>query len=439
MTLLLLSLSAALANPAPGSVRPPGHIYQVPWWEREAPALRPPEASSPPEAQPYQLGEFDPIEGVVMSSWPSDWADTWVGMIGALLERDIPVYVCDSPFGNTYPKNDLESAGLDPDEVNWLDCNLDSVWMRDYGPFYTITEDTELMMGDAAYYEYADKDDSFPEQAAEWWTESVYEVPLSMEGGNFYPNGEGLCVSTTTVFEWYRVSEEEATAIYQERLGCDTTLWLDPLIGEGTGHVDMYFTFVDANNAIVGSFDPEYDAPNATLLDAQAATLEAHGLTVHRVPMLPHDDINRDGWDDYHTVINGYFANTADEKVFLMPTFNTRYSGETAAAREAMEAAMPGVTIVDVPTDSLIAYGGAIHCVVKSIPLQAWPDPCGDPYDFNDDACVSADTGSADTGGPLKNAPRGEEPAGCGCSTGGSQAPWPLLLGLLLPWVRRRC
>ena len=101
------------------------------------------------------------------------------------------------------------------------------------------------------------------------------------------------------------MSEEEATELYQERLGCDTTLWLDPLYGEGTGHVDMYFTFVDADNAIVGSFTQEEDATNAALLDQQAETLEAAGITVHRVPMLPHDDVNWDGWDDFHTVING--------------------------------------------------------------------------------------------------------------------------------------
>jgi agmatine deiminase len=401
--------------------------------------MPPPEASEPPESQPYHLGEFDPIEGVVMSSWPGDWANTWVGMIGPLLERDIPVYVCDSPFADAYPKNDLEAAGLDADAVNWLDCSLDSVWMRDYGPFYTVDQDLNLMVGDAAYYEYAKRDDSFPEQATDWWGESFYEIPLSMEGGNFYANGQGLCVSTSTVFSWYPVTEELANDYYQERLGCDTTLWLDPLIGEGTGHVDMYFTFVDAHNAIVGSYTPEEDAGNSALLDAQAATLEANGITVHRVPMLPHDDINRDGWDDYHTVINGYFASTDAEKVFLMPTFNIRYPDETEAAREAMVAAMPGVTIVDVPTDSLIAYGGAIHCVVKSIPVQAWPDPCSDPYDFNDIACEETDTGSEDTGEKSTGAPKGEEDKGCGCSTSGSSTPWLLLLGLILPLVRRRC
>ena len=437
MTLWILSIATALANPAPGSVRPPGHIYQVPWWERTPPPIPPPEATEPPVAQPYHLGEFDPIEGVVMSSWPSDWSGTWVGMIAPLLERDIPVYVCDSPFGNVYPKNDLTSAGLDPDAVNWLDCSLDSVWMRDYGPFYTMDEDTTLMIGDAAYYSYARNDDNFPEQSSDWWGESFYEIPLSMEGGNFYANGQGVCVSTTTVYSWYSVSEEDATAYYRDRLGCDTTIWLDPLIGEGTGHVDMYFTFVDADNAIVGSFTPEEDPANASLLDAQAETLESYGLTVHRVPMLPHDDINRDGWDDFHTVINGFFVSTEDEKAFMMPTYNVRYPEETAAAREAMAAAMPDVTIIDVPTDSLIAYGGAIHCVTKTVPVQAWPDPCNDPYDFNDTECVTEDSDTGDTAEPTPGTPKEEKEEGCGCATTAPASPWALLLALAIPLRRR--
>jgi len=88
----------------------------------------------------------------------------------------------------------------------------------------------------------------------------------------------------------------------------------------------------------------------------------------------------------------------------------------------------------------LIGYGGAIHCVVKSIPVQAWPDPCSDPYDFNDIACDEKDTGSDDTGDEAIDAPKGEEEKGCGgCSTSGTRTPWPLLLGLILPLVRRRC
>jgi len=437
MTLWILAMATAMANPPPGSVRPDGHIYQVPWWERDLPVLPPPEATEPPEAQPYSLGEFDPIEGVVMSGWPSDWSSTWLGMIEPLLERNIPVYACESPyFGGTGPKAQMDAAGLDSSAIQWINCSLDSVWMRDYGPFYAIDETTTLMLGDAAYYDYNERDDSFPEQAADWWGESLYEVPLSMEGGNFYPNGQGICVSTSTVFDWYYVAEEQATAYFQERLGCDTTLWLEPLRGEGTGHVDMYFTFVDADNAIVGSYTEAEDATNAALLDRQAETLESAGITVHRVPMLPHDDVDGDSWDDFHTVINGFFASTEEEKVFLMPTYNLRYPDETAAAREAMAAAMPGVTIVDVPADSVITWGGAIHCVVKTIPVQAWPSPCSDPYDFNDDDCIIEDTGE-----PMASDFDGDdadEKAGCGCSSARTGIGWAFLPALLLPWMRRR-
>ena len=138
-------------------------------------------------------------------------------------------------------------------------------------------------------------------------------------------------------------------------------------------------------------------------------------------------------------VINGFFISTEDEKAFLMPTYNTRYAEETDAARDAMAAAMPGVTIIDVPTDSLIAWGGAIHCVTKTIPVQAWPDPCNDPYDFNDDDCVVIDTGSSDTGTAADKRSKKEEEAGCGCATSSHGAYWLFLIALVFPWTRRRC
>jgi len=400
--------------------------------------MPPPEATEPPVAQPYHLGEFDPIDGVVMSTWYPDWKDTWIGMVEPLLERDIPVYICESPVSESSATNDLTNAGIDPNDINWLDCSLDSVWMRDYGPFYTIDEDTSLMIGDAAYYDYAYRDDSFPEQAADWWGDSLYQIPVSMEGGNFYANGEGLCVSTSTVYQWYSISEEEADALYQERLGCDKTLWLEPLYGEGTGHVDMYFTFVDAENAIVGSYADNLDSSNAELLDRQVETLEAEGITVHRVPMLPNTDVDGDGWEDFHTVINGFFASTADEKVFLMPTYYENYPEETAEAREALVAAMPGVTVIDVPADDVITWGGAIHCVTKTVPTLSWPNPCTDPYDFNDGDC-DADTASPDSGAPeLSGEDSDEEKSGCGCSNAGHAGGWALFAAVLLPWFRRR-
>ena len=103
-----------------------------------------------------------------------------------------------------------------------------------------------------------------------------------------------------------------------------------------------------------------------------------------------------------------------------------------------MVAAMPGVTIVDVPADGVITYGGAIHCVVKTIPTQAWPDPCNDLYDFNDADCTPEDTGEPKTDTPTADDDGDEMKLSCACSSAGSAGGWALMGALLLTWGRRR-
>ena len=113
-----------------------------------------------------------------------------------------------------------------------------------------------------------------------------------------------------------------------------------------------------------------------------------------------------------------------------------------------MEAAMPGVTIVDVPADDVITYGGAIHCVTKTIPVLAWPSPCTDGYDFNDEDCTT-DSGDPNSGDPNSGDPSSgdpsfssdeddEEKVGCGCSSTGQPGSLAILCAFLLPWYRRR-
>ena len=66
---ILLALIASTAWATPGTTRPDSHAYQIPWWERELISLPPPEATAPPASQPYSLGEFAPIEGVILTTW----------------------------------------------------------------------------------------------------------------------------------------------------------------------------------------------------------------------------------------------------------------------------------------------------------------------------------------------------------------------------------
>ena len=162
------------------------------------------------------------------------------------------MYVCDEPGYRSIAESQLTAAGIDSTEsTGWI-----AHW-KVYGCATTAPCSLSTKMrcfGSVTPYAGRPYDDSFPGQATRWWGEDFYDVPLYMEGGNFFSDGNGTCVSTNIVFEWYAsefswITEDFANDIYASRLGCEDTIWLEPLIGEGTGHVDMFFTFIDRDNA----------------------------------------------------------------------------------------------------------------------------------------------------------------------------------------------
>ena len=74
-------------------------------------------------------------------------------------------------------------------------------------------------------------------------------------------------------------------------LGCERSVILEPLIGEGTGHIDMFSKLVGPNTMLLGDYRESDDPMNAALLDRNARRIErfaqesAWPLEVIRVPM----------------------------------------------------------------------------------------------------------------------------------------------------------
>lgn len=429
--ILLLAFAPGAASAA-APERPEHHMYRTAWWER-APRVEPmPEPGEPPEDPSYHMGEYEQAEGVLLTAWPTgtygDLSDTYVPLLVTLKDLGVPVTVCKLDLNTTIQaKKSVEAAGYDPDELaDWVSCDLDSIWMRDFGPFMAQTPDLQRVVGDGSYYPGREADDSFPQQFGSWSDVPVYGIPLEFEGGNFFADGEGNCVSTTIV-PWYNsMDEEEVAGIFRDYLGCTQTILLEPLEGEGTGHVDMFFAPVDRTNVILGSYDPEYDPTNAALLDENAAELEAAGYTVHRVPMPGYEDGNGDGWEDFRTYINGLHVRTADTHIYLVPVYtdDTEYEEEALAA---IADAMPGVEIVPIDSTELITWAGAVHCITKMVPVESWPLACEDAWDFNDEGCFPEP----------EPEPEPEEKSGLFACATGPAAPG-LLLPLVLLAVRRR-
>ncbi|MBW3539194.1 MAG: agmatine deiminase family protein [Planctomycetes bacterium] len=319
-------------------------------------------------------GEFEPQAALVLGWDP-----------GSVDVQDVVLHVAQTAWRSVHVAvlvNDeilrdelfelLLEAGVPRDGVHVLTVPSDTVWIRDYGPAVVQGPAGQSILLDAEY-QRGDRptDDFVPKALSRLLQMEVAEVPLQIEGGNVLSNGRGLVLTTT------KVSADNAGRGYpldrvrrvmSQAWGASEIVFLEPLAGESTGHIDMFATFTSPGTVVVGEYPREFDPQNAAILDRNAERLRRlrgpHGpLSVVRIPMPPRDD---EAWRTFTNVI---YANGT----LLMPVYPGFDEGMRDAAVAVYRELLPGWSIAPVDCNGLIGSGGALHCV--SLNLSRVPVP----------------------------------------------------------------
>lgn len=315
--------------------------------------------------------EFEPQEALLLpvGRLAEDCPKTLTRLVAAIRDSVEVVGIVADATQRRRVERLLRAKGLPAASVRFIRLPHNTKWLRDYGPIFVRVRHRRRAVVDAEYPETGrHEDDVLPGRLARQFAADLIAAPIVFDGGNLLSNGYGLCVTTTAAI--FRNSDEaDAEArvcrVFRECFGAEQTVFLEPLLGEQTGHVDMFACFTAPAVIVVGSYDPAVDALNAAVLDRNAQRLAGlptpHGpLRVVRVPMPPHHDNH---WRTYTNVV---FAN----KVLLMPT----YVGVDRAGREkAMEIfarLLPGWQVVGIDCTALIRGGGALRCVSATVPLD---------------------------------------------------------------------
>jgi agmatine/peptidylarginine deiminase len=267
------------------------------------------------------------------------------------------------------------ASRLDPGRrnVRFAVLATETMWMRDYGPLFVELAGPEPLIVDAdcsLAFEGSDPpdmDNDFPRVLARATAGTVVSLPLRIQGGNFLTNGDGLVVTTSLMLD-ENVEAGLDTEKIRSRLarwfGCRQWVTVEPLMGESTGHVDMFMAFVDTDQVVVGRYDPEDDPVNAAILDRAAAALEgletcAGPMRVHRIWMPPRGP--SDLWRTYTNVI------FAGPTVFV-PVYDGVDPDKQREAVGRLCTLLPGRRVVEIPCQSLIPLGGALRCISMQVP-----------------------------------------------------------------------
>jgi agmatine deiminase len=315
-------------------------------------------AVGPPPNDPAILpAEYEPV-GEVLIAWDTDpFLETFFAEFVSLVSEQAPVTVLLSE--DQSPEWVLRVAtefGADSSALRILEADVNSVWVRDYGPLVVRAGDSRKVV-DMQYFGDAGDDHAPQVMADEEWELPIVDLPLDMEGGNLLSDGAGLCLTTETLVRenGHRLSTRAIRDQLRRTLGCKELIVLSPMVGEPTGHVDMFATLTGPGEAIVGEFF-EHDEENARLLDENAARLERAGLRVRRVPMPGHAD------GPFRSYTNALAING----IVIVPVYPEEAEFEQEALSVFAEA-YPDRAILPIRASEIIERAGAVHCVGMTV------------------------------------------------------------------------
>jgi agmatine deiminase len=260
----------------------------------------------------------------------------------------------------------LTAANIPVNTVEFIRLRSNSMWARDWCPVSGFDrEGKRRFLGFQLNHLRTSAHREVQPMLSEKFQSSVVDVPLNHEGGNFICNGEGLCVTSTTVFMknlGNNMNGKVIARILRDYAGAKQWAYLDPITGEATGHVDLFCTFVDVDKIVVGQFDPKADPVNAAELDRAAEVLSqvktSRGpLQVFRVPMPSASDAH------YRSYTNLLFAND----VVVVPLFPHIDDELDRKALALFKELLPDRDVIGLDISDLSKLGGGIHCLTSNI------------------------------------------------------------------------
>jgi agmatine/peptidylarginine deiminase len=270
--------------------------------------------------------------------------------------------------------------------VEQKDSGSVTVWARDWAPLSALTSDNQLRLLDLNYYPRRPADDATARSFAGLTGTPRVSVPVYNEGGNFMNNNRGECMMTTRVTDANAdvfktgdmvLDAEDIRQYYGEFAGCARTMIFPRMPTEGTGHIDMWGKFLNDDTVIVGQISDETlsyaNSSNRSLalqiqrfLEARASDIAELGYNVVRIPMpIPSANLYRsytnslllNGTAIIPQYVRSNLGSYADQSLL------SSYEAEVRRVYQSL-----GYKVVFIPSDEMIATGGAVHCVTMQIP-----------------------------------------------------------------------
>ncbi len=249
--------------------------------------------------------------------------------------------------------NAYTSNGVNLSHCDFIIASTNSIWTRDYGPWFIFEADGDLAIVDHVYNRPRPYDDLIPQVIGQDWGLHVYGMDLTTTGGNHMSDGLGMSMSTRLVYD-------ENTDLTTSQVRDTMYAYLNNqytvegfIESGGIHHIDCWAKFLNPTTILVKDV-PNSWYPMDSLLQARADSLSQQ----------------ISAWGRPYTIVRVYcptgtaYTNSIilNNKVFV-PTFGSSYDD---VALQVYRDAMPGYEVLGFDGDWL--DDDAIHCRAMGVP-----------------------------------------------------------------------
>ncbi len=316
--------------------------------------------TDPPAGQPRFVGEFEPMQGV-MIRYPLGIPTNLVTQ----MSNNCHVYCIVDPDFQNQAQNTFQSAGVNMDNLTFVNAPTDSYWIRDYGPWY-IFEGRNPAIVDNIYNRARPDDDNISGVFANFWNIPMYGMKLEHTGGNMMEDGRGHGVSDDLVFQenldHYGFDEANVRQKMRDYLGIDPYhVTIDPQ-GDYIAHVDCWGKYLAPDKILIARLpqsNPQY-SKYEEVAEYFATTNCCWGYP-YKVYRVDEPIVNQ-----YDYTIAPYTNSLILNKTVYVPLGSNNTYNQQALA--VYQEAMPGYEIVGVNG----GYPGwentdALHCRTRGV------------------------------------------------------------------------
>lgn len=313
---------------------------------------------NPPVGPVRNCAEWEPTTGV-MIRYP-------LGLPYNLLrdlDDNVTLHVVVSSGYLNSATSNLTNNGVDMDKVEFLVRNNDSIWTRDYGPWFIFDANDEMGIVNHTYNRpWRPNDNLIPLYFGQEQGIPVYSHSMYHTGGNYMTDGANFSSSTSLVYyeaaSENGMNEAEVNDLMEEYYGIEQYHVLPYIESGGIHHVDTWAKFLDEENVLLKEVWTSHHTYNnleqRAVLLASLPSSTGRNYQVHRIYCYNFSGGSPASYTN-SIILNNHI---------YVPNFGNTTHDE--AALEAYRQAAPGYEVSGYYYSGFLS-DDALHCRTKGI------------------------------------------------------------------------